>query len=359
MLLFVVGLIALVGGASILVHGASRLALRLGLSPLVVGLTVVAFGTSAPEMAVSTGAVLSGQGAMAIGNAVGSNIFNVLFILGLAALITPLSVHRQVIRQEVPIMIATALLLVVLGLDGTLGVPDGSLLLGLMVAYTAFLVVQSRAEPAQGAVDEFEANLAPSVQGRWHASLWVQIGLIAAGLALLVFGSDALVTSAVSFARAWGVSETVIGLTIVAAGTSLPEVATSVMASVKGERDIAVGNVVGSGVFNILGVIGLAAVVAPLGPGGSLSVPPDAARFDIWVMLAVTFACLPIFLTGREISRWEGGLFLAYYVAYTAYLVMAAQRHDGVEALGDAMLGFVMPLTIVTLSVSMLRRAGR
>ena len=146
-------------------------------------------------------------------------------------------------------MIATALLLVVLGLDGTLGVPDGSLLLGLMVAYTAFLVVQSRAEPAQGAVDEFEANLAPSVQGRWHASLWVQIGLIAAGLALLVFGSDALVTSAVSFARAWGVSETVIGLTIVAAGTSLPEVATSVMASVKGERDIAVGNVVGSGVY--------------------------------------------------------------------------------------------------------------
>lgn len=358
LLVFAGGILALVGGASILVRGASRLALRLGLSPLVVGLTVVAFGTSAPEMAVSTGAVLSGRGAMAIGNAVGSNIFNVLFILGLAALITPLAVHRQVIRQEVPVMIGAAVLLVVMGLDGALSSADGSLLLGLLVAYTAFLVVQSRSEGRAGAGDEFAAELEPVAQGGWDSSLGAQVGLIAAGLVLLVIGSDALVTAAVSFARAWGVSETVIGLTIVAAGTSLPEVAASVMASLKGERDIAVGNVIGSGVFNILGVVGLAAVVVPFGPGGVLAMPPDVARFDIWVMLAATFACLPVFLTGREIARWEGGLFLAYYVAYTIYLVMAAQRHDGARAFADAMMGFVVPLTIVTLAVSMLRRKG-
>lgn len=361
LLMFVGGLVALVGGASLLVRGASLLALRLGLSPLVVGLTVVAFGTSAPEMAVSTGAVMAGQGGLAVGNAVGSNIFNVLFILGVAALITPLAVHRQVIRQEAPIMIGGAVLLVLLGLDGTLGLYDGSLLLGLLVAYTVFLVRQSRAEPAAVGGDEFSDKLQPASAGRWDAALPAQICLIVGGLALLVLGSDWLVQAAVVFARALGLSEVVIGLTIIAAGTSLPEVAASVMASLKGERDIAVGNVVGSCVFNILGVVGLAAVVASLGSGAGtgLSMPPDVARFDLWVMLAALVACLPVFLTGREIARWEGGLFLAYYGAYTGYLVLAAQRHSGAEALGDAMLGFVVPLTIVTLAVSMWRQLRR
>ena len=357
-LLFAGGLAALVLGASLLVRGASLLALRLGLSPLVVGLTVVAFGTSAPEMAVSTGAVLSGKGGLALGNAVGSNIFNVLFILGLAALITPLAVHRQVIRQEVPIMVGGAVLLIVQGLDGTLGLFDGLLLLGSLVAYTAFLVIQSRAEPAAAAGDEYSAEPQPGSR-RWDTALPAQIALIVAGLVLLVLGSEGLVRAAVSFARALGLSEVVIGLTIVAAGTSLPEVAASLMASIKGQRDIAVGNVVGSCVFNIFGVVGLGAVIAALGTGGELKLPPDVAGFDLWVMLAALVACLPVFLTGREIARWEGALFLGYYVAYTTYLVLAAQRRDGAEALGDAMLGFVLPLTVVTLGVTVLRRAAR
>jgi cation:H+ antiporter len=353
-LLFAGGLVALVAGAAALVRGASKLALRLGLPPLVVGLTVVAFGTSAPELAVSTDAVLEGRGGLAIGNAVGSNIFNVLFILGVAALITPLVVHLQVIRQEAPIMIGAALLLILLGLDGELGLFDGALLLGLLVAYTVHLVRQARAEA--GGAGEFEHELQPAVPGQWDATLPAQLGLIVGGLALLVAGSEALVHAAVVFARALGLSEVIIGLTIVAAGTSLPEVAASVAASLKGERDIAVGNVVGSCVFNILGVLGLGALVASLGPAGALPMPPDIARFDLWVMLATLVACLPVFLTGREIARWEGALFLAYYAAYTAYLVLAATRHDGAQALGDAMIGFVAPLTLVTLVVAVLRR---
>ncbi len=221
-LLFAAGLVALVLGATALVRGASRLALRLGISPLVVGLTVVAFGTSAPEMAVSTGAVLSGRTALAVGNAVGSNIFNVLFILGVAAVITPLAVHRQVIRQEVPIMIGGAVLLMVLGLDGELALFDSALLLALLVAYTVFLVRQSRHEAVPDAsADEVPP---PAAAGAWDARLPVQLGLIVAGLALLVVGSDAMVSAAVVFARALGLSDTVIDSHIVAAGTSLPEV---------------------------------------------------------------------------------------------------------------------------------------
>lgn len=357
-LMFAAGLAALVVGADLLVRGASRLALSFGISPLVVGLTIVAFGTSAPEMAVSTGAVLNGQTGLAMGNVVGSNIFNVLFILGLSALIAPLVVHVQIIRQEVPILMGASLLLLVLGLDGHISLTDGALLFGLLLAYTVFLVVQSRRE-TQAAQAEFEAEIHAPAAGAWDARLPVQIALIVAGLALLVLGSDWLVGAAVVFAKALGVSDLVIGLTIVAAGTSMPEVATSVAAALKGERDIAVGNVVGSCVFNLFGVVGLGAVVAAVGTGAALPLPPDVARFDLWVMLAALVACLPVFLTGREIARWEGGLFLGYYVAYVAYLVLAAQRHDGVQAFGDAMLGFVVPLTIVTLGVTMLRRAGR
>ena len=187
----------------------------------------------------------------------------------------------------------------------------------------------------------------------------MQIVLIVAGLALLVLGSEGLVRAAVIFARSLGLSEVIIGLTIVAAGTSLPEVAASLMASLKGERDIAVGNVVGSCIFNVFGVVGLAALVAALGAGGALTVPPDVARFDLWVMLAALLACLPVFISGREIARWEGALFLAYYAAYTSYLVMAAQRHAHVDAFSDAMLGFVVPLTVVTLGATMLKRTAR
>ena len=352
LLLFIAGLVALIVGAELLVRGASRLALSFGLSPLVVGLTVVAFGTSAPEMAVSAGAVLNGKTDLAIGNVVGSNIFNVLFILGLSALITPLLVNIQLIRQEVPIMIGASLLLLFLTLDGQLGWLDAAMLMALMLAYTGFLIVQSRNESAS-ANEEYAAEVRPAAPGSWDAKLPVQLVLIVVGLALLVLGADWLVSASVTFARSLGVSDLVIGLTIVAAGTSMPEVATSVMAAVKGERDIAVGNVVGSCLFNILGCLGLAGLLA--GDAG-LMVPAAVQHFDMWVMLAVALACLPVFMTGREIARWEGGVFMLYYAAYVAYLILAAQQHDALQAYSAAMLGFVLPLTVVTLVVVLLRR---
>ncbi len=354
LLFFLAGLAALVVGANLLVRGASKLALSFGISPLVVGLTVVALGTSAPEVAVSVGAVLRGQTDIALGNVVGSNVFNVLFILGASALITPLVVNVQLIRQEVPIMIGVSLLLLVLCLDGRLGLFDGALLFGLLIAYTVFLVVQSRRE-TQAAHDEYARENRPAEAGAWDASLPVQMGLIVAGLAALVLGSEWLVSASVVFAKALGVSDVVIGLTIVAAGTSMPEVAASITAALKGERDMAVGNVIGSSTFNILGCLGLSSLVA--GTVG-LGVPPSILAFDIWVMLAVALACLPVFMTGREIARWEGGVFLVYYVAYVAYLILAAQQHDALQAFSAAMLSFVLPITVVTLVVVMLRKSA-
>ena len=362
---FALGLVALVAGADALVRGASKLALKFGISPLVVGLTVVAFGTSAPELAVSVGAVLSGTVDLAIGNVVGSNIFNVLFVLGVAALIVPLAVDGQVLRQEAPIMIGSAVLLVLLAQDGRIGGLDGAMLTTLMVAYTVFLIVQSRAQshevtaqalaahgPAGGQVGRAGAADAPS----WKEATWFHIACVLAGLGLLVVGAQAIVGAAVFFARALGVSDTVIGLTVVAAGTSLPEVATSVRAALRGERDIAVGNVVGSCVFNILGVLGLSALVASMTPLGELVVPTALLRLDLWVMLAAAAACLPVFLSGREIARWEGVLFLVLYATYTAYLILQAQQHDALAPFSATVVGFVLPLVVVTLLVSVIRR---
>ena len=349
LLMFVGGLVLLVVGANALVRGASKLALSFGISPLVVGLTIVAFGTSAPEVAVSVGAVLDGNADIAIGNVVGSNIFNVLFILGISALIAPLIVNIQLIRQEVPIMLGASLLLLALGLDGKLSLLDGALLFALLVAYTVFLVVQSRRE-TQAAKDEYAAEVKPAEAGAWDDKLPMQLLLIVVGLAALVFGSEYLVTAAISFAKAMGVSDLVIGLTIVAAGTSMPEVATSITAAIKGERDIAVGNVVGSNTFNILGCLGLSGLVS--GDMG-LVMAPSLLAFDIWVMLAVALACLPVFMTGREIARWEGAVFLGYYVAYVAYLIMASQQHAALPAFSGVMMSFVVPITIVTLVVAM------
>jgi len=356
LLWFVAGLAALVLGADLLVRGASRLASTFGISPLVIGLTVVAMGTSAPEMAVSAGAVLAGSAGMSLGNAVGSNIFNVLVILGLAAVITPLTVDLQVIRQEAPIMFGSGLLLLVLCLDGSIGLFDGVLLCLLLVAYTVFLIVQSR---ASGATDPdagtSSATVGASAGARpWTATRGFNVLSVLAGLALLVWGAGAVVDAATGFAQALGVSDVVIGLTIVAAGTSLPELVTSVRAAMKGERDIAVGNVVGSCIFNVLGVVGVSGVLAAFNPIGTLAVPPVVLRFDLLVMLAALLACLPVFMTGRCIARWEGGLFLLYWVAYTAYLIMSAEDHDALAPFSRMMLGFVIPITVVTLVVALL-----
>jgi len=354
-LMFFAGLVGLVAGAELLVRGASKLALSFGISPLVVGLTIVAFGTSAPEMAVSVGAVLGGQNDIAIGNVVGSNIFNVLFILGIAALITPLVVNIQLIRQEVPIMLGASLLLLLFSLDGRVGVVDGAILFALLLAYTVFLIVQSRSE-TKLANDEYAAEFKPAEKGGWDERLPVQIGLIVIGLAFLVLGSHWLVTAAVLFAKALGVSDVVIALTIVAAGTSMPEVATSVTAAIKGERDIAVGNVVGSGTFNILGVVGLSGIAA--GTSG-LIIPDSIMQLDMWVMLAVALACLPVFMTGREIARWEGGVFLLYYVAYVVYLVLLAQQNPALGTFAFLMTSFALPLTVIAMVVAMVRATGK
>jgi cation:H+ antiporter len=345
-LLFAGGLVFLIAGAESLVRGASKLALSFGISPLVVGLTVVAFGTSSPELAVSVKSAYSGQSDIALGNVVGSNIFNVLFILGVSALITPLVVARQLVRQEVPIMIGASILLFVLALDGAISRGDGMLFVVLLAGYTFFVIRQSRKSGAAAAEDDPETADA-SGTGAWDRHWTVQLLLIAAGLTLLVLGSNWLVESAIAFARRLGISEMVIGLTIIAAGTSLPEVATSIMAAVRGERDIAVGNVVGSNIFNIFAVLGVSALVAP----ATLTVQQAMISFDLLVMLAVAIACLPIFFTGNLIARWEGALFLGYYVAYTGYLILAAQEHDALQTYGTVMGWVVMPLTAVTITV--------
>ena len=339
--LFVAGLGLLVLGAEWLVRGASRLAAALGISPLVIGLTVVAFGTSAPEVAVSVKSAWAGQPDLALGNVVGSNIFNVLLILGASAVVTPLLVSSQLIRLDVPVMIGLSVLTLLLAGDGSIGRLDGAILFAGAVAYTAFQIRQSRKESA-AIRDEYAQEYGPR-----RTSTAANLSFIGAGLALLVLGSRWLVNGAVAFAQALGVSELVIGLTVVAAGTSLPEVATSILAAFRGERDIAVGNVVGSNIFNLLAVLGLAGLVAPSG----LPAPAALLRFDLPVMVAVAIACLPIFASGATIARWEGALFLFYFAAYTAYVVLAAQQHDALPAFSAPMEAFVLPLTAVTLAV--------
>ncbi len=349
-LTLLLGLGLLVGGAELLVRGAAALARGIGVSSLVVGLTVVAFGTSAPELAVSIGSVLSGKVDIAVGNVVGSNIVNVLLVLGLAALIMPLVVDRQLIRQEVPIMIGASLLVVVQAQDGRIGAFDAALLFGCLVAYTVFVLLQAR---RNGAPPDLEAD--PTGGSALWQRLPVQLLGIAGGLALLVYGADLFVGAAAAIARAAGLSEAVIGLTVVAIGTSAPEAVTSIVAALRGERDMAVGNVVGSNIFNLFGVLGLSGLVASIAGSGGLSLAAGIANFDLWVMLAVAIACLPVFFTGHEIARWEGGLFVGYYAAYAAYLVLDVLGHAALPAYSNVMLGFVIPLTLVTLVVVLLK----
>lgn len=352
LILFISGLVFLVVGAELLVRGASRLAAVLGISPIVIGLTVVAFGTSAPELAVSVKSAWADQAGIAVGNVVGSNIFNVLFILGITALIVPLTVSQRLVRLEVPIMIALSIVVLLFALDGRISQFDGGLLVAALVVYVGYAIYQSRRETAEVREEyagEFpgKSALSPS----WASNAALVIG----GLVLLVLGAGWLVDGAITFARHLGISELVIGLTVVAAGTSLPEVVTSIMAAIRGERDIAVGNVVGSNLFNIMGVLGISGLIAPHG----IEISAAALHFDIPVMIAVAFACLPILFTGGEVSRWEAVLLLCYYVAYTLYLVLAASQHDSLAPFSNVMLYFVIPLTAITLVTIAVREMHR
>ena len=349
------GLVLLVVGAELLVKGASKVAGILGISPLIIGLTVVAYGTSAPEMAVSVMSSFSGQADIAVGNAVGSNIFNTLLILGLSSLVTPLIVARQIVRSDVPIVIGVSILLFVFGLDGKLSRVDGIILFTGAVVYTLSLIYQSRRQIKNNDDDEFEREY--GFDGNKAITVWSRyIAFILVGCVLLVAGSRGLVNSATTIAQAFGVSDLLIGLTIVSMGTSLPELATSVMASIRGERDIAVGNVLGSNIFNILAVLGMAGILAPDG----VTVSQAALEFNIPVAIAVSFACLPIFASGNRIDRWEGFLFTFYYFAYTAYLILDAMNSESLPIYNMVMLGFVLPLTIITIiTVALNQRKAR
>lgn len=351
--LLVIGLGLLFVGAELLVRGASRLAAIAGISPLVIGLTVVAYGTSSPEMIVSVASAYSGHADIALGNVVGSNIFNVLFILGVCAIILPLRVAQQLVWLDVPLMIGASLLLLLMGLDGNLSRLDGVLLFSGAGLYTAFTIREGRKESAE-VRQEYAGEYGDRI--KHHAQLWpMQLIYIALGLGMLIFGARWLVDGAVAIAKLFGVSDFVVGLTIVAAGTSLPEVATSVVASFRGERDIAVGNVVGSNIFNILAVLGLSSIVAPNG----MAVSPAALAFDIPVMIVVALACAPIFFTGHLIARWEGALFLLYYCVYMAYLALYSKAHDSLPLFNAVMLEFALPLTLLTLVIAYMRYGVR
>lgn len=345
-ILLIAGTVLLVAGAEFLVRGASKLAASAGISPLVVGLTVVAFGTSSPELAVSTHAAFTGEADIAIGNVVGSNIFNILFILGLAAMVTPLKVAQQLIRLDVPIMVGISVLLPILGIDGKIDRFDGLLLFSMIVAYTVFLIHRSRLENRM-VQEEYEREYGVGPEEKTPKAWTIDLAYVAGGIAMLVLGSRWLVDGAVRVALDLGVSELMIGLTIIAAGTSLPEVATSVVASLRGERDIAVGNVVGSNIFNILAVVGLTGLVSPSG----VPVSVEALRFDMPVMIMVALGCAPVFLSGLVIQRWEGCLFFAYYLAYLAHLVLAAAGHAALPGLDGAVLSLMLPLTALAVLV--------
>lgn len=300
------GLIALVIGGELLIKGASNIASKLGIPRLIIGLTIVALGTSAPELVVSLKASLAGNPSIAVANVVGSNIFNILFILGICALFSPLVVTAQLVRLDLPVMLLATVLFYVFALDQSLGFTEGLILVSSIVIYTIFLIFQSSKSETE------KAELSSS----WLLSI-IYIG---AGLGFLVLGGGWLVDGAITLAKNLGVDDRVIGLTIVAAGTSLPEVATSIMATIKGERDLAIGNVVGSNIYNILAILGVSALFTP----AALTIPKEMLRLDLIVMLIASLLCLPIFFTGYRINRWEGALFLASYVAFTTYLVMKA-----------------------------------
>ena len=307
-LLIVLGLGLLVAGAEALVRGSASLARRLGVSPLVVGLTVVAYGTSAPELLVSLQAAASGRGSIAIGNVVGSNIANIALILGLAALISPLTVRAKVIRIDLPILLVSTGILIAFLLDQRVGRIEGAVLFLGALAYTAFTLVAARRESLE-VVEEFAAGV-PSQRGR---VIW-DVLLSIVGLGLLVLGARALVTGAVGVARGLGMSELVIGLTIVAVGTSLPELATSLLAAVRREADIAVGNVVGSNIFNILGILGLTALISPIQGF-------QVGTIDLLALAGTAIALLPMARSGFRVSRSEGVVLLLAYGLYGWWLL--------------------------------------
>jgi cation:H+ antiporter len=335
-----VGLLLLIAGAELMVRGAVRLAARLQVRSLIIGLTIVALGSSAPQMAVSLQATLAQNADIAVGSVIGSCIFNILVTLGLSALIIPLRVSRQLVRLDIPLMIGASLLVFALAWNKELDRVDGLILLAALVLYLGLLLRQSRHSTRPPSHDE-------TLKAPWVSSVL----MIVAGLAMLVYAAHLLLGAAVAVATDLGLSERIIGLTIVAVSTSLPELATSLIAALRGQRDIAVGNVIGSNLFNLLGVLGLTALVAP----SPLSVSPNALDFDLPVMLGVAVLCLPLFYTGYRVTRAEGLLFLGLYLAYGLHVVSFTTGMPLAGKLEHLMLFFVLPALVAYLLFTSLR----
>ncbi|MGC1479131.1 MAG: calcium/sodium antiporter [Chthoniobacterales bacterium] len=294
-------------GAEGLVRGSASLALRLGLTPLVVGLTVVAFGTSAPELVVSLQATLTGRGDIAVGNVIGSNIFNIGLILGTTALICPIRVDLPVLKLDAPLMVFASIVVAgILATSGTIETPVGCALAAGLIGYTAFTVWMTRKGATPATLSEFDEGTPDQSRSVFRDLVFILIGLL-----LLVGGSHLLVNSATFIARSFGISEAIIGLTIVAAGTSMPELATSLLAALRRQPDIAIGNIIGSNLFNLFGILGLSAAVRPVSA-------PGINQLELWVMVAFAIALLPLMWTDRRLQRWEGVLLLAGFGGYLA-----------------------------------------
>ncbi|MCX7633674.1 MAG: calcium/sodium antiporter [Turneriella sp.] len=332
------GLVALAIGGELLIRGAVALAFAAKVSPLVIGLTVVAFGTSMPELVVSLQAAAAGSPGIAVANVVGSNIFNTLCILGLCGMIARLVVSSQLIRFDIPLVIAGSLMVYLFALTGNIHNWQGLLLFAILVSYTIFIIRQSRREN-RAIRKEYERALEETREEVKRLPAWFALVLAIGGWLVLILGARWLIDGSVHLARRFGISETVIGLTIVAAGTSLPEVAASVVATLRGERDIAIGNIIGSNTFNIFGILGIAPLFA-----GSLPVDEAMLRVDFPLMLISAIACFPHLITGMVFSRIEGVLFFAAYVCYTTWLVFDATGHPIKSIFSKAMLEIVLPL---------------
>lgn len=317
-LLFLAGLGLLIGGANLIVHGASRVATLLGVPPMVIGLTIVAIGTSTPELAVSISSGLKGNGGLGVGNVAGANLFVMLVVVGISALWRPLHLHMQVFKLELPMIVIAALLMTALAWDGNLSRLDGCIMLCGGLTYTGLLFSMTRKASAATKKEfghEYGPQTVPAARPRWPIQLGYAAMLIA-GIAFTVIGSDLLVKGAVSIAEWLGVSAALIGLTIVAFGTSSPELVTTIVSTYKGDREVAVGNIMGSGVYNILVILSIACIVTP----GGLPVDRDLLSFDIPLMAGVALGAIPVFLTGKKISRVEGALGIAIYMVYLLWL---------------------------------------
>ncbi|MGB3258575.1 MAG: calcium/sodium antiporter [Ornithinimicrobium sp.] len=335
------GLVLLVAGGEFLVRGASALAVKAGISPLIVGLTVVSVATSAPELAVTTGAVFSGESELAIGNVVGSNIANILLVLGVSAIVLPLGIRRQLVRIDVPFLIVLGAALLLLAVDGRISTVDGLVLLLAWVAHTLLSVWLSKRGDQQDPAPTGAEDVPEPV------ALPIALGLVALGVGALVGGANLLVSGAVAIATGLGVSSLVVGLTVVAVGTSLPELVASIIAVRKRQGDLAVGNAIGSCLANIGLVLGVPSVLQP----GGLPVPSAVLSIDLPLMVAASVALLPVIYTGARIARREGVLFVLLYVCYTTYLVLNARGHDAASGFSWVMLSLVLPLVFLTLTL--------